>query len=107
MQTSRSLKRVLVGILVSLLVVFVVSAAGESIQRSLVGSGGGQIAAGDLVLRSAIGQPVAGKVSNSAYTLYTGVLAPAQVTNTPTPTSTPTVTGTPPTSTATWRWAWA
>jgi plastocyanin len=101
MQTSRSLKRVLVGILFSLLVVFVVSAAGESIPHSVVGSGGGQIAAGDLVLRSAIGQPVAGKVSNSTYTLYAGFLAPAQATGTPTSTSTPTVTGTPPTSTAT------
>ncbi|MEZ4831205.1 MAG: hypothetical protein R2873_04235 [Caldilineaceae bacterium] len=101
MQSSRSLRRALVGIVLSLLVVFVVSAAGESLQRSIVGSGGGKIEAGDLVLRSAIGQPVGGKVSSGQLALYAGFLPPAQVTASPTPTSTPTATGTLPTATAT------
>lgn len=64
---------VLAGLMALLLSIGVALAAGEILPRSLMGSGGGQISGGGLRLRSAIGQPVAGAVSDS-FTLCSGFI---------------------------------
>ncbi len=51
-------------LIASLLLATLALAAGKSSQRSLVGSGGGQVRAEGLTLRGAIGQPVVGVVRN-------------------------------------------
>lgn len=66
----------------SLLLAARVLAAGEIISRHIIpGSGGTHLAAGDLILHGALGQPVAGPVSNTNYRLCSGFwcgAAPAQ-----------------------------
>jgi hypothetical protein len=52
----------------------VVYAAGEPLPRSAVVSGGGIISDGGLTLRPAIGQPVAGTVSDGSTRLCSGVV---------------------------------
>lgn len=63
MKRSR-LKTTLIGAMVGvLLLTAIVLAAGESLPRHVIGSGGSSIENG-ITLRNAIGQPIAGAVSN-------------------------------------------
>jgi hypothetical protein len=55
---------VLGGLAALLLAAGVALAAGETLPRSLVSSGGGQVSAGGLHLHSAIGQPLVGAVGD-------------------------------------------
>jgi len=56
--------RAAVMLLLGLLVVAAALAAGPSINRWLIGSGGSQVEGSGLVLRQSVGQPVVGAVSN-------------------------------------------
>ncbi len=49
-------------------------AAGEQIPRQVIDSSGGRVSAGNVQLRAAIGQPVAGPVSNGNLALCSGFL---------------------------------
>ena len=103
-QRYRSFRKIVVGIVLFLLVAGAVLAAGETLPRDVVSSGGGYVAGNGLALRSVIGQPVAGRVGNGSLVLYSGFQAPPAgpaETSTATPTATATVTGTPTTPTTT------
>ena len=114
----RRLYSLLLVVVLALLAFGVALAAGESMPRSLFSSGGGANSAGDIRSQGALGQPVAGAVSDGSsfsnctgFWCGSGVVAPT-ITPTPSPTPTgsvtptdttptPTVTGTPPTPTPT------
>lgn len=78
------------GGLVLLLSIGVALAAGETISHSLVGSAGGQISGGGLILHNAVGQPTAGTVENGI-SLCSGYLCGPRG-----DTASPTVEGTTP-----------
>ncbi len=61
-------------LVVACLFLGVVLAAGEQIPRQVIVSSGGQVSAGNVQLQSAIGQPLAGSVSNGNLALCSGFL---------------------------------
>jgi uncharacterized repeat protein (TIGR01451 family) len=89
-----------IGLVALLVLVGVALAAGESIPRSQIGSGGGEISGGGLGLRTTIGQPFAGTVSNGP-TVCSGLLCGPQVPSSPGDTTPPTVVDTSPADGAT------
>ena len=108
----------LVAVVLALAAFGVALAAGESMPRSLFSGGGGANSAAGIQSQGALGQPVAGAVSDGSsfsncagFWCGSGVVAPTITpTLSPTPTvsvtptdatPTPTITGTPPTPTPT------
>jgi hypothetical protein len=71
-------------VLVTLLLAGVALAAGETIPRSVVSSGGGALSSANIQLRAAVGQPSAGTVSSTT-TLCSGLLCGAGAPDTPDP----------------------
>jgi uncharacterized repeat protein (TIGR01451 family) len=69
------------GLAALLITLSIVLAAGESIPRRHIGSGGGEVSGGGLVLRNIVGQPIAGAVSNGL-TVCSGFLCGPQVPST-------------------------
>lgn len=85
---QRPIRTVLSAVLVGLLLIGGVLAAGETIPRNTVSGGGGRLSASGVSLHTVIGQPVTGAVG-SAPTLCSGLLCGPGVSAPPTPQPSP------------------
>ncbi len=70
----RWLLRIALGVAGILVAVNLAFAVGESLKQSAGTSGGGQVTNGTVILRSSIGQPIAGVVSNGQQVLCVGMV---------------------------------